>query len=1006
VKLHVELFGEFRVVRTNENGVREVIDFERARFKGTDLLLAHLCFYADDKSPAISDSKLNFKSINSAVRLNDLAQTLVGLRDLLEPSRAKGESFFFSKFHASQPQRPAKSYIRIKMENAAIDVQEYIRLVHSDDPASLAEAARFLKKGLLPQWAGHNWVATARTQVANLYLSAVGRLSAVQLQACRELPLLVRAFGLAIGHRLPKCPFPPPGQANEVVHASESFVRKLFDARRFTLLLALAGDLRSAYGADWPQVKEAAALLEKIGIERINFTQPAGYIDRCDPVADSVERHFTEESSPVVSLTGIGGMGKSTVAKMVGRRLHDLCFDRVYFVGLERLTDIQTVPYTIAQTLGLQHTNDPVSALRQYLVHKNAVLILDNCELFLGPSANPLMFRKTIEHLLSIDADLRILITSRAAVGFPGEKVETVLALAYPALDEPYLWETVIEEYRAVHFFVEKIARWRARETLSPADIDHIVHICRFVQGIPLALEIAAAALSRRSLAWVRENLTDIQRWKKKDFLDPKHETIQSCLDWSYELLSPSARRLFGCISLFPGGWNRQALDHIWQAANDSDAIDSLEQEVADASLVTLCGDRGRMLHLVRMYACDRFEQEEPLASLTRQRFIQYYSNLAAARGSGAIRADMAEALAEFDEESENFEQAIDFASGGGNDHEALEIACSLMTYWTVRGFLHQREALLKPLLARVSENATVLRGRGLVAAGVLAYFAAEYVEAFSLCRHGLKLLEGQTSDPKAAWSYCVGLVVAGIARFFEPKVDSGQVSRERNAAENQLLESVRVANAIGDIWLQALALSAHVMLQARRHYLESKACPAALATELIEGAALASQKAKHTQNPWLISLVLVNEAATLLHTQDDTVAAMDLYKDALKIRYDGGDRYGVLQTVGLIAFVMSMQGVREHRKDYLVETAVLLGAQAAAARARMIPEPRANAEMLFQARNDTATALAEMNISFDLLYNFGERLSEDSAVQLALGRARIIVEGTEVLMTSFAGTL
>jgi hypothetical protein len=402
------------------------------------------------------------------------------------------------------------------------------------------------------------------------------------------------------------------------------------------------------------------------------------------------------------------------------------------------------------------------------------------------------------------------------------------------------------------------------------------------------------------------------------------------------------------------------------------------------------------------MYARDRFEKEEPHAPQIRQRFIQYYRNLAAARRLGVIRPEMADALAEAEEESENFEQAIDVASGAGNDIDALEIACGLLTFWVVRGFLHQRDALLKPLLACVSECAAGLRGRAFVASGVLAYFAAEYGEAFSLCGQGLTLLKAEISEPNAEWSYCVGLIVAGIARFCEPGVDSGQVDLERNVAEQQLRESVQVAKASGDIWLEALALSNHVMLQARRHCLESQPFSDALAAELLKGAAVASEKAKQTQNPWLISNVLVNEGSTILHVRDDTVAAKDLYKDALKIRSDYGDRYGVLQTVGLIAWVLSMQGTSEHRPDYLIESAVLLGAQASITRARMIPEPRVNAGMLTRARSSTGSALAEMNISFDVLYNFGEHLPEDSAVQVALDRARVIVEGTEVRMTSY----
>src|SRR5262249_39086625 len=149
-------------------------------------------------------------------------------------------------FHPFQSSRPARSYIRVKTENVGIDAQEYTRLVRSNDPGSIARAARFLKKGLLPHWASYNWVETARKHVAKLCFRAVDQLSVAQLKACRELPLLVSAFRAAVDQHFPKSPFPPPDEATEVLNTCASFLGKLLDARRFTLLLALARELRSA----------------------------------------------------------------------------------------------------------------------------------------------------------------------------------------------------------------------------------------------------------------------------------------------------------------------------------------------------------------------------------------------------------------------------------------------------------------------------------------------------------------------------------------------------------------------------------------------------------------------------------------------------------------------------------------------------------------------------------------------------------------------------------------
>src|SRR5262245_57074261 len=136
MKLLVELFGKFEVVRIDSGVGKQVIDFQKARFKGSDLLFGYLCFHAYQNSRPASDSAMTFKKIETATNLNDVFQTLVGLRDVLgeDKSRKKGEGFFLSKAHVSTPDQLLKSYVRVKTEHVHIDVQDYRRLIDACDP--------------------------------------------------------------------------------------------------------------------------------------------------------------------------------------------------------------------------------------------------------------------------------------------------------------------------------------------------------------------------------------------------------------------------------------------------------------------------------------------------------------------------------------------------------------------------------------------------------------------------------------------------------------------------------------------------------------------------------------------------------------------------------------------------------------------------------------------------------------------------------------------------------
>jgi predicted ATPase/DNA-binding CsgD family transcriptional regulator len=328
------------------------------------------------------------------------------------------------------------------------------------------------------------------------------------------------------------------------------------------------------------------------------------FVGRADELAEVTQ---TVLSHRLVTLTGIGGVGKTRLATEAGIRLvqssdADSFPDGVWLVELAALSEPTLVGQTIARTLKLPEQSDrtALDQLQEHLAGKRLLLILDNCEHLADACA------ETVQYLLQYCWQLHILATSREALRLPGEHVYPVQPLAVPDAKERAA-ERVLASASA-QLFMERVNCSGPGSRCSEEDAIAIAHICRQLDGIPLALELAAALTRTMTLAEIADQLHDEMAVLRSSYRAtvPRHQTMRSALLWSHGLLSPGGQRLLARVAVFAGGWTLEAAQAVCTSEPVHD-IRALLDELVDKSLV-LVEDQGgkpryRLLEPVRQFA-------------------------------------------------------------------------------------------------------------------------------------------------------------------------------------------------------------------------------------------------------------------------------------------------------------------------------------------------------------------------------------------------------------------
>jgi non-specific serine/threonine protein kinase len=496
-------------------------------------------------------------------------------------------------------------------------------------------------------------------------------------------------------------------------------------------------------------------------------------------------------SSRLVTLTGAGGVGKTRLAVRLAVTLLDQFPDGVWFADLTPVSAPDLITQTIATAVGIREA--PRRSLRESLLEKlrdrELLLVLDNCEHLIGPCA------ELVEKLLHVAPALRIVVTSRETLGVPGEVVCRVPSLTLPAARTP-LSVPALADSEATQLFVE-----RARATdpsFSPTDrtAEAIGRICQRLDGIPLAIELAAARVAVLTPEQIEARLDDRFALLTGGIRTavPRQRTLEAAVDWSYQLLSDVERELFARLSVFPAGWTLEAAETICagDGIESSEVLDLLSK-LAAKSLVGSEGDfdgerRYRLLETVRQYARERLMGPGALDRRHQRHFEYFFEKF---RGSENVLRSHGQVahLRHLEVEQENVRAALEWGIRSPlAAAPALELAAALFWFWSKRGLFEEGTQWIERALAAAPNAPVPLRARALIGLAHIRFCQGSsgettVAEALSLGR--------QHDDP---WVVAFALFLQALAALERA---------EGEEAACRAVEARQAASASGDLWQQ-----------------------------------------------------------------------------------------------------------------------------------------------------------------------------------------------------------
>jgi predicted ATPase/class 3 adenylate cyclase len=402
----------------------------------------------------------------------------------------------------------------------------------------------------------------------------------------------------------------------------------------------------------------------------------------------------------LVTLLGMGGLGKTRLSLQVAAEQMHLYPDGVWFLDLSPLSDGALVAAEAARVLEVvEEPGRPLlSTLAAHLKTKRALLVLDNCEHLIKPSAD-------LAHAIVKNApQVRMISSSREPLHVPGEKTYPILPLPVPERNASL---QVLQATPAVQLFVERAQSHKPAFELNEREAPAVAELVARLEGIPLALELAAARVRAMSVADINKRLTD--RYKiltgGSRVLQQRQQTLRALVDWSYELLNENEQRMLQRLSLFVGGFDLEAAEKVCGVApiEDFEVLDLLGSLV-DKSLVMLeereDGSRYRMLETIREYAAEKLKADADEAAAAAVRHCEHYFQLAKDANVGMDGADQASWLARLGTELDNLRSAMSLALAEGVDPViAVKLAVAMQHFWILRGHITEGRRLVKAAL-------------------------------------------------------------------------------------------------------------------------------------------------------------------------------------------------------------------------------------------------------------------------------------------------------------------
>lgn len=455
------------------------------------------------------------------------------------------------------------------------------------------------------------------------------------------------------------------------------------------------------------------------------------------------------QSVRLLTLTGAGGSGKTRLAIEGAKEAIDDFSDGVHFVELAAVNDANLVLPTITRRLGI-HENPATStfdSLGQFLANESALLILDSFERVIDAAP-------ALAELLGICPRLKILVTSRASLRLRGEHEFAVPPMDVPAGDR-LPSPSDVDQYEALSLFVARASAASFDFRLTEDNVADVIDICRRLDGLPLAIELAAARLKLLPLTTLRDRLSsrlDLLKGGARD-LPARQQTLRALIDWDYEMLTDEEQAIFRRLSVCSGGFSLEA--RAVEADMDDlrvlDLVESLAAKSLLRSVESELGEpRARMLQTIREYALDVLIGSGE-ADEVRRRHALFYLELAEQADASLRGPDQVKWLERLETELDNMRAALAWAHEQLDSSTELRLSAALAQFWALRGHINEGRRWIETSLGRSTGVASLHRAQLLTGAATLARARGAYQQASTLLQECLELQRSAGDDSGVA---------------------------------------------------------------------------------------------------------------------------------------------------------------------------------------------------------------------------------------------------------------